>query len=214
LTREDRQAQTRERLIRAAHDVFVRRGFHAATLEEIAMEAGVTKGAVYSNFESKVDLFLTVYDSRMDERVRGYEVAGSTVHELEELAREHARVMSSDDPDGRWASVVVEASAVAASDERLRAALIERVHHANRIVSSMIDELAARANVEFPYPPMQVAQIGGAILRGLLLQRLLDPDRMPTELLQEAFAAFVRGLARPIDAAAARERQQLRGAKR
>ena len=64
ISRTDSRARTRSGLLEAAHRVFVRRGFHAATLDEIADEAGYTKGAVYSNFASKEDLFFAVYERR------------------------------------------------------------------------------------------------------------------------------------------------------
>src|SRR3954451_5214675 len=58
LTREERKAQTRSDLLRAASRLFVRDGFVATSLSDIAEEAALTKGAVYSNFESKEDLSL------------------------------------------------------------------------------------------------------------------------------------------------------------
>src|SRR5580765_1647639 len=60
LTREESQARTRAELLRAAYRLFLRDGFVATSLAAIAEEAGVTKGAVYSNFESKEDLFLAM----------------------------------------------------------------------------------------------------------------------------------------------------------
>lgn len=69
-TRAERQAQTRSQLIEAAAQVFARRGYQAASVEEIAEEAGYSHGAVYSNFEGKADLFLAVFEDYMAERVR------------------------------------------------------------------------------------------------------------------------------------------------
>ena len=70
LTRTEQQAQTRARLVQAATTVFARRGYRAASVEEIAEEAGYSHGAVYSNFEGKADLFLAVFEEYMAERVR------------------------------------------------------------------------------------------------------------------------------------------------
>jgi AcrR family transcriptional regulator len=53
LTRRERQEQTRELLLAAASVVFARRGYHEASVEEVAAEAGFSKGAVYSNFAGK-----------------------------------------------------------------------------------------------------------------------------------------------------------------
>ena len=58
------QLQTREAVIAAADALFVERGFHASSVGDIAAAAGYTKGAVYSNFASKEDVFFAVYDRR------------------------------------------------------------------------------------------------------------------------------------------------------
>jgi AcrR family transcriptional regulator len=70
LTRAEQQVRTRTRLIEAATKVFARRGFHQASVEEIAEEAGYSHGAVYSNFDGKGELFLAVFEDYMAERVR------------------------------------------------------------------------------------------------------------------------------------------------
>jgi hypothetical protein len=113
--------------------------------------------------------------------------------------------MIRDDPEGRWTSVVAEAWAVAAGDERFRAVLIQRSSRANSVIGGAIEELAARAGVEFPLPMAKMHKIGGALMRGLLLQRLLDPKGMPKEFIEDAFVMFVRGMARPRSSGAARK---------
>src|SRR4051812_18261558 len=65
-TRAERQAQTREDLIDAAEALFTSHGFHATSLDAVAVAAGYTKGAVYSNFSSKEDLFFAVYERRVE----------------------------------------------------------------------------------------------------------------------------------------------------
>src|SRR3954447_1017216 len=66
LTPERRRELTRTTLIDAAADVFAKRGFHAASLEEIAETAGFTRGAIYKNFENKEELFFAVIERRID----------------------------------------------------------------------------------------------------------------------------------------------------
>jgi AcrR family transcriptional regulator len=65
ISRAERKEQTRMALVEAADRVFTREGFHGATLDQVAAEAGFTKGAVYSNFRSKEDLFFGVYERRV-----------------------------------------------------------------------------------------------------------------------------------------------------
>src|SRR5437016_1709471 len=67
--RREKQEATRARLLEGAARVFARRGYHAAALEEVAGEVGLTKGAVYSNFESKEALFLALVDVEIGKRV-------------------------------------------------------------------------------------------------------------------------------------------------
>ena len=73
LTRAEKRERTREELISAAESLFTGQGFHATSVDEIAFEAGYTKGAVYSNFESKEDLFFAVYEQRADQVAADYE---------------------------------------------------------------------------------------------------------------------------------------------
>src|SRR5438874_13831188 len=72
LLRAERKERTKSELVAAARAVFLRRGFHAASLDEIAEEAGYTKGAVYSNFAHKDDLFLAVLDEYFRGRAEAY----------------------------------------------------------------------------------------------------------------------------------------------
>jgi AcrR family transcriptional regulator len=67
LSRAERREQTRQELVSAAEACFVSRGFHASSVDEVAERAGYTKGAVYSNFASKEDLFFAVYERRVEQ---------------------------------------------------------------------------------------------------------------------------------------------------
>jgi AcrR family transcriptional regulator len=81
LSRVERREQTRQELLSAAEACFVSRGFHASSVDEVAERAGYTKGAVYSNFASKEDLFFAVYERRVEraltEVVPGLRQAGA-----------------------------------------------------------------------------------------------------------------------------------------
>src|SRR5437764_11063484 len=65
-SREEKKAQTRASLIDAAGRVFARHGFAVASLDDVAEEAGLTKGAVYSNFKNKDDLITELIAERLD----------------------------------------------------------------------------------------------------------------------------------------------------
>lgn len=67
LSRAESQAITRQRLLRAARELFRRDGYAATTVERIAATAGFSKGAVYSNFEDKESIFLSVLEAQGQE---------------------------------------------------------------------------------------------------------------------------------------------------
>ena len=69
LTRPERAALTRRELLDAAQLRFFRDGYHATSLDDIADEAGYTKGAVYGTFKSKAGLFLALFDEVVERRV-------------------------------------------------------------------------------------------------------------------------------------------------
>src|ERR1700686_5885218 len=82
--RDEQRALTRRRLFDGAEAVFARRGFHGASVEEIARESGATTGALYSNFASKEDLFLALFEERIAADVGDYSqivAEGATVEE-------------------------------------------------------------------------------------------------------------------------------------
>src|ERR671930_1297178 len=78
LTRKEKQAHTRMCLMRAAAKVFAKRGLQQASIDEVAEEAGYTKGAFYANFKNKEELFLAMLDERFAERLAEVERAAAT----------------------------------------------------------------------------------------------------------------------------------------
>src|SRR5215212_8197510 len=70
MTRAERTEHNRERVLAAAREVFLARGYHGATVEQIAEAAGFSTGVVYSQFGGKADLFLALLEARIEQRIR------------------------------------------------------------------------------------------------------------------------------------------------
>ncbi|WP_052357239.1 TetR/AcrR family transcriptional regulator [Actinomadura welshii] len=68
--RRDRRERTRTALLIAAERLWAERGIHGASLDDIAAAAGLTKGAVYSNFAGKTDLLLALMERITSDRTR------------------------------------------------------------------------------------------------------------------------------------------------
>ena len=87
LTRQESREETRTRIIEAAERVFARRGFDAASVEEISEVAGYTRGAFYSNFTAKEELLLAVIDKRRPRLLSALDaIFQQTGEPLEQLA--------------------------------------------------------------------------------------------------------------------------------
>jgi AcrR family transcriptional regulator len=198
LTRGERKERTRSELVAAARRVFGRRGFHRATLEEIAEEAGYTKGAVYSNFDGKDGLFLGVLDDNYaDQRQAhvGLMRAGTTLEAGLRAAARQLAERARRDPE--WIPLLVEFWTHASRHAPLRRQVLARHERQMDTFAAMLAELAARHDLEFAVPPGQVARTANALARGMALERLLDPDSIPARRFEDTFALLVLGHTRP-----------------
>src|SRR6478672_11821965 len=148
LTQAERRQQTRDGLIATAHSVFLERGFHGASLDEIAEQAGYSKGAVYSNFAGKDELFLAVLDAQFERRARMLANVLLDEERLEDSYRAVARSMTAaDEGEPGWTPLLLEFWGHASREPALRAAVSERRARFFTIVAGLIDELAARHHV-------------------------------------------------------------------
>jgi AcrR family transcriptional regulator len=119
LTRAEKGEQVRRSLLDAAREVFVRNGFHGASLDSVAEAAGLTKGAVYSRFASKADLFLALLDERITERIAQVESVlgtGSTETDVAAITRQYLDVVRG---QMAWTLLVLEFRVHAARDPEL-----------------------------------------------------------------------------------------------
>jgi AcrR family transcriptional regulator len=128
LTREESKARTRAELLRAASRLFVRKGFVATSLADIAEEAALTKGAVYSNFGSKEELFLALLEETSNPSnrwARQHETAPSDLTPAtgatpEERAANWGRAIADVKPDRRNIALFLEMNAAALRSEDAR----------------------------------------------------------------------------------------------
>ena len=176
LSRAERRERTREELQAAAERLFTERGFHATTVDEIALEAGYTKGAVYSNFESKEDLFLAVYERRAERAVaemeRALDEAGPAAG-LERLASELAQRRGRDDG---WLAVFFEFWAHVVRNPESRERFAEIHKRAQEPLVAATRRLADERGVELPVDATAFTVAMNAMMLGLSLERLTQPD--------------------------------------
>src|SRR3954454_11794263 len=125
--RAERKERTRAELVQAARRTFLRHGFHGASVDLIAEEAGYTKGAVYSSFAGKDDLFLAVLDAHFERRAGAYKQIILDQPTPDGAYRAVARfLLQSDRREPDWAPLLLEFWAHASRREELRRAVAER----------------------------------------------------------------------------------------
>ncbi len=198
MTREQSRANTRERLLRAARSVFAARGFHGATVEEIASEAGFSTGALYSNFTGKEDLFLVLMEREIDEHAREISDAVRTRASMAERARGGARQwMTMIEREPEVLLLFMEFWAYGVRDAQVRPKVAARFAQMRRLITKLVADGVREFDLELDIPAEQLALVIDALADGIARQKLADPDAVPDDLmgriLSLLFAAATRG---------------------
>jgi len=190
MTRSERQAQTRAALIRAAGEVFVERGFHATSVEAISERAGFTRGAFYSNFASKEEIFAELLQSTVYAAYRAMEeqqlASDAPIPDARESAVDLARIQAH--PDGRWMfRLWLELLLQAGRDERMRALAVEFWRTNRGLLAKLAERRFAEKGRELPLPADVMASAMIAMDIGLAIQHYVDPDAVPLDVYPDVF---------------------------
>jgi AcrR family transcriptional regulator len=195
LTREESKARTRTRLMEAAGKVFACRGLERATVDEVAGEAGYTKGAFYANFESKEALFLAMRDERFAERLEEIDRvldSGATVTEQARMAGQEFNDHLAGNPE--WSRLFFEFAVQALRDERFRAELVARQRALRERIAAGFRNHSEALGAEPPLPAELVAAMTYAMADGFALARLLEPESVPEDMFGSMLEVFFTGL--------------------
>lgn len=188
--------EARGALLSAALRVFARRGYRQAGVDEIAAEAGYSKGALYWHFSSKEDVLLALIDERIDTPTR--ELVGlleSAPPELD-MSVEATRVFARQLAEQRDVVLLErEYWSLAMRDPELRSRYVERQTELRRALAAA---LAARARhlgtPDLPMPAEDVARLVLSIVGGLAIDDLVEPGSVDPQLLGDALAVIYAGL--------------------
>jgi AcrR family transcriptional regulator len=194
LTRKQRQEHTRHCLLEAAARVFARRGLVQASVDEVAADAGFTKGAVYANFGSKEELFLEMLDARFAQRLAEMDRALSTDEPPEAQARAAGRDFVdylSGDPD--WARLFLEAALHASRDEGFRVQLTSRYEAMRARMAELLRDRAQAGGFDPGVPFDQLATMIFAMANGVAFERFVEPDAVPDDLFASMLELFTLG---------------------
>jgi AcrR family transcriptional regulator len=198
MTREQSKANTRERLLVAARSVFASHGFHGASVEEIASEAGFSTGALYSNFDGKEDLFLVLMEREIDEHAREIADAVSVRRSVSERATGGARQwMTMIEREPEVLLLFMEFWAYGVRDAGVRPKVAARFAQVRELLTRLIADSASEFDLELDIPAEQLAVAIDALADGIARQKLADPDAVPDDLMGRVLSLLLAGATRP-----------------
>ena len=169
LTRAEQQAQTRERLLAAAERVFARHGYGGASIDLISAEAGYSKGAIYSNFESKEDVFLELARVYMERAMTDLEeIVRSEPSRLQDALSAWLQAMH---VDGDCLLLVTELQLQARRNPAFAEKYYALQQKQTRAMATALERLFKGLSSPLPMDAMDLADSMIALTHGITLQR-------------------------------------------
>src|SRR3954451_7731017 len=175
LTRIEQTERNRSLLLASARRVFLARGYHAASLDQIAEEAGFSKGVVYSQFRNKADLFLALLEARIDERAEENARLVDALAGPDAVLRLTEQLVRGSRDQAEWGLLVIEFRVHAARGADLNARYAAAHARTVAALADASERAFAAAGETPPFPPRRIAEIVLALNTGVALEQAADP---------------------------------------
>ncbi|WP_447009066.1 TetR/AcrR family transcriptional regulator [Saccharothrix sp. DSM 118769] len=197
LTRAEQQRRTHQQLLAAGRQVFLRRGFIAATVEEIAADAGYTRGAVYKHFGGKEGLWLAIVEADADTHLRGLRDALARATDRDDLIAALTFLDPTGEDAAKWSAAAAEVLAATAQqpDTAPLIAAVQQRH--DEEVVSLLTEHTRRLGLTPAMPLHQAVVMLGALGIGLALRHTIAPPPDSAAILTHVLGTVFPTPARP-----------------
>jgi len=189
------ETDRRELIVAAAERAFVRHGFHAATMNQVADEAGMSAGNLYRYFPSKEALVEGMCARDQRERAAAFDILvgrGDLLATLAAMLREHLL-----DKPREKAAMMVEITAEAARNPRIAAMTLAIDADVRRGLAELVEGAKAKGEAAASLDPEFAARVVFTLVSGLFKRRALEPD-----FNSEAEAAMTMGVLKALFAGA------------
>jgi TetR/AcrR family transcriptional regulator, transcriptional repressor of aconitase len=178
LTREESQAQTRATLMAVGREHFIRYGLGGAVAEKIAEDAGYSRGALYSNFDGKEELFIAVIREEQDRRTEAFRSIFKEEPSAKGRLRRMREAIADVYTDPEWIVLRAEFEAGALRSERIRQTFVEVHRKQVRAGATLIGNLARSSEIRMHLRPNEFIMI--ILSHGLAVtQRILGAELSP-----------------------------------
>ena len=191
LTREDSRDQTTQRLLDAAQRLIAKKGLNATSVEDIAEAAGYTRGAFYSNFSSKGDLFIELLRRDHEKANAEFEALRSDELSLDHIQARTRAIYSQLYRDNESFLNWTEARMLAARDAKFRAKLNTLLAEKRGQIAEFIEYFYHRAGIAPQVPPDAMAMGFMSLIEGVKLSMLSSPADMTPDAVEAVLTLFV-----------------------
>lgn len=192
LSREQSREQTRDRLLEAAHAIFTKKGFASASVEDIAAAAGYTRGAFYSNFGGKTELFFELLRRESGEINLEFRRILESSTDKAELEQKIVTYYSALYRDKMSSLLWMEAKMVAIRDTRFRTKFNEFLTEKRSQITEFIEIFSALTGTVLAAPPEQMAVGLLALCDGVSSAHRCDPQRVNDQTAEAVMSWFMR----------------------
>ena len=190
LTREQSKDQTRERLLDAAQTMFMKKGFVAASVEDIATAAGYTRGAFYSNFRGKSELLIELLRRDHETMQAALQAIFENAASREQMEAGILRYYSGLPRENTCFLLWVEAKLLAVRDGRFRLRFNAFMHEKLDQTGAYIREFSARVGTPMLMEPERLAIGLMGLCDGVQFFHTADPQNVPVEMAEAVLASF------------------------
>jgi AcrR family transcriptional regulator len=209
-----RRKKTREKLLQAAYDVFAETGVHGASVEMITERAGFTRGAFYSNFDSKEELFFALAEREMQERFAKLQQGIDSIlpsldvsqkFELLTIERVVADFLALQMDDRRWTLMQSEFRLNAMRDTEQAPRYLAFENDFRVRLASRLDEALASVGLAFSMDSVDATRMIIELCESAMQESILSNDPSPSvatsPYAMRTLALVLRALTKPLDSA-------------
>ncbi len=175
LRRAESRLRTKNQLLESARQIFAKNGFQGASVDMIAEHAGYSKGAVYSNFESKEALFLALLEERMSEEIGELRTLLSRSGSAEDIMQALEDKYRSLEKQEIWCLLATEFQLQAGRNPEFAAPFAALYRNQRRAIAELLKVLAEKMGAPVPIHLDAIATSLIALTHGIALQRAADP---------------------------------------
>ncbi|MCP2031460.1 AcrR family transcriptional regulator [Okibacterium sp. HSC-33S16] len=206
-----RRRKTRDRLIDAAYEVFAETGIHAASVEMITERAGFTRGAFYSNFDSKEELFFALAEREnrvrferlqqgVDSILPGLDAATAVTDAT--LGTLVMRFLELQGDDRRWCLVQSEFRLLAMRDSAVAASYLEYQRNFQNELAARLDDALRSVGLTFVIDPVAVTRMIVTVYESAMQESILEGDTVPnmarSPIVLGTLPPLIQSLTRPL----------------